>query len=59
MNRPRVPARLLARRSTWNDPTADGADIAYPRTPGVSAVPLGDGTWLTHDGGTVQRWTTP
>ncbi|MFV6029121.1 hypothetical protein [Streptomyces sp. NPDC056264] len=35
------------------------ADIAYPRTPGVSAVPLGDGTWLTHDGETVQRWTTP
>ncbi|MFD5372145.1 hypothetical protein [Streptomyces sp. NPDC127103] len=35
------------------------ADVAYPRTPGVSAVPLGDGTWLTHDEETVQRWTTP
>ncbi|MFD9243220.1 hypothetical protein ACFV0D_15055, partial [Streptomyces sp. NPDC059556] len=26
---------------------------------GLSAVPLGDGTWLTHDGETAQRWTTP
>ncbi|MFF8507392.1 hypothetical protein ACF064_04810 [Streptomyces sp. NPDC015492] len=35
------------------------AEIDYPQAPGVAAVPLGDGTWLTHDGETVQRWTTP
>ncbi|MGW1934351.1 hypothetical protein [Streptomyces sp. NPDC001919] len=34
------------------------AEIDYPQAPGVAAVPLGDGTWLTHDGETVQRWTT-
>ncbi|WP_329625340.1 hypothetical protein OG357_37395 [Streptomyces sp. NBC_01255] len=34
------------------------AAVAYPRTPGVAAIPLGDGTWLTHDEETVQRWTT-
>ncbi|MEU0405853.1 hypothetical protein ABZ318_37770 [Streptomyces sp. NPDC006197] len=33
------------------------AELDYPQTPGVAAVPLGDGTWLTHDGGTVRRWT--
>ncbi|MFD3992917.1 hypothetical protein [Streptomyces sp. NPDC058583] len=34
------------------------AELTYPQTPGVSAMPLGDGTWLTHDEDTVQRWTT-
>ncbi|MDX2562895.1 hypothetical protein PV371_25010 [Streptomyces sp. TX20-6-3] len=34
------------------------AELAYPQAPGVSAVPLGDGTWLTHDEDTVRRWTT-
>ncbi|MFF5768593.1 hypothetical protein ACFY8F_39495 [Streptomyces tanashiensis] len=34
------------------------AELDYPHTPGVSAVPLGDGTWLTHDGETVLRWAT-
>ncbi|MFF8513617.1 hypothetical protein ACF064_36910 [Streptomyces sp. NPDC015492] len=32
------------------------AELDYPETPRVSAVPLGDGTWLTHDGETVLRW---
>ncbi|MGW8766819.1 hypothetical protein ACWGN5_30450 [Streptomyces sp. NPDC055815] len=34
------------------------AALDYPQTPGVAAVPLGDGTWLTHDAETVQRWAT-
>ncbi|MFF9066502.1 hypothetical protein ACF09E_14225 [Streptomyces sp. NPDC014891] len=34
------------------------AELDYPQTPGVTAVPLGDGTWLTYDEETVQRWTT-
>ncbi|MDV5149477.1 hypothetical protein R1T08_36500 [Streptomyces sp. SBC-4] len=34
------------------------AELNYPQTLGVSAVPLGDGTWLTRDEETVQRWTT-
>ncbi|MFB7043075.1 MULTISPECIES: hypothetical protein [unclassified Streptomyces] len=34
------------------------AALDYPRAPGVSVLPLGDGTWLTHDGDTVLRWTT-
>ncbi|KJY48037.1 MULTISPECIES: hypothetical protein [Streptomyces] len=34
------------------------AELDYPQAPGVAAVPLGDGTWLTHDQETVQRWTT-
>ncbi|WP_405754094.1 hypothetical protein [Streptomyces sp. NBC_00073] len=34
------------------------AELDYPQAPGVTAVPLGDGTWLTHDQETVQRWTT-
>ncbi|MEU3744087.1 MULTISPECIES: hypothetical protein [Streptomyces] len=34
------------------------AEVGYPRTPGATAVPLGDGTWLTRDGETVERWTT-
>ncbi|MEU2236765.1 hypothetical protein [Streptomyces vietnamensis] len=32
------------------------AELDYPQPPGVTAVPLGDGTWLTHDEETVQRW---
>ncbi|MGW7286947.1 hypothetical protein ACWGH4_15815 [Streptomyces sp. NPDC054847] len=34
------------------------AELDYPQTPGVTAVPLGDGTWLVRDDETVQRWTT-
>ncbi|MFF5790350.1 hypothetical protein ACFY8P_35930 [Streptomyces sp. NPDC012693] len=34
------------------------AEIDYPEAPGVVAVPLGDGTWLTRDEETVRRWTT-
>ncbi|MCX4986821.1 hypothetical protein [Streptomyces sp. NBC_00572] len=34
------------------------AELDYPRPPGVTAVPLGDGTWLTYDEDTVRRWTT-
>ncbi|MFI1660473.1 hypothetical protein ACH4ZU_37030 [Streptomyces sp. NPDC020472] len=34
------------------------AELDYPETPGGSAVPLGDGTWLTHDEETVLRWAT-
>ncbi|MFD0119892.1 hypothetical protein [Streptomyces virginiae] len=34
------------------------AELDYPQVPGVAAVPLGDGTWLTHEQETVQRWTT-
>ncbi|MFF0560829.1 hypothetical protein [Streptomyces sp. NPDC004266] len=34
------------------------AELDYRETPGVSAVPLGDGTWLTHDGETVLRGAT-
>ncbi|MFE9884454.1 hypothetical protein [Streptomyces scopuliridis] len=34
------------------------AELDYPQAPGARAVPLGDGTWLTHDQETVQRWTT-
>ncbi|MGA5218261.1 hypothetical protein ACPCAE_19650 [Streptomyces cinereoruber] len=34
------------------------AVLDYPREPGVPAVPLGDGTWLTLDGEEVPRWTT-
>lgn len=34
------------------------AELDYPRTPGVTAVPLGDGTWLVREDETVQRWTT-
>ncbi|MEU7390054.1 hypothetical protein [Streptomyces tanashiensis] len=34
------------------------AELDYLHPPGVSAVPLGDGTWLTHDGETVLRWAT-
>ncbi|MGA5195618.1 hypothetical protein [Streptomyces exfoliatus] len=34
------------------------AELDYPQTPGVTAVPLGDGTWLTLDEETVRRWTT-
>ncbi|MEU4726815.1 hypothetical protein [Streptomyces sp. NPDC023588] len=33
-------------------------ELDYPHAPGVAAVPLGDGTWLTHDHETVLRWTT-
>ncbi|MFE2013596.1 hypothetical protein [Streptomyces sp. NPDC059491] len=32
------------------------AEVDYPETSGHSAVPLGDGTWLTADGETVLRW---
>ncbi|MFF5920943.1 hypothetical protein ACFY8C_21765 [Streptomyces flavochromogenes] len=34
------------------------AELAYPRPQGVTAVPLGDGTWLTRDGESVRRWAT-
>ncbi|MGW6739326.1 hypothetical protein ACWGDX_01055 [Streptomyces sp. NPDC055025] len=34
------------------------AELDYPQTPGVTAVPLGDGTWLIRNEETVQRWTT-
>ncbi|KQX50104.1 hypothetical protein ASE09_16915 [Streptomyces sp. Root66D1] len=34
------------------------AELNYPQTPGVCAVPIGDGTWLSADGETVMRWTT-
>jgi hypothetical protein len=34
------------------------AELDYPQTPGVTAVPLGDGTWLVRDDESVQRWTT-
>ncbi|MGW7465070.1 hypothetical protein ACWGJT_10245 [Streptomyces xantholiticus] len=34
------------------------AELDYPQTPGITAVPLGDGTWLIRDEETVQRWTT-
>lgn len=34
------------------------AALDYPQAPGVVAVPLGDGTWLTHDGETAYRWTS-
>ncbi|MFE6710965.1 hypothetical protein [Streptomyces sp. NPDC057695] len=33
------------------------AEVEYPEASGVSAVPLGDGTWLTVDGETVLRWS--
>ncbi|MFJ4862886.1 hypothetical protein [Streptomyces sp. NPDC088748] len=33
------------------------AELDYAQAPGVAAVPLGDGTWLTHDQETAQRWT--
>ncbi|GGV99221.1 hypothetical protein GCM10010230_24820 [Streptomyces narbonensis] len=32
------------------------AELDYPLTPGVSAIPIGDGTWLTAHGETVLRW---
>ncbi|MFE5591212.1 hypothetical protein [Streptomyces sp. NPDC056549] len=32
------------------------AELDYPHASGISAVPLGDGTWLTHRGETVLRW---
>ncbi|MFG2867371.1 hypothetical protein [Streptomyces sp. NPDC048338] len=35
------------------------AALDYPRPPGVAAVPLGDGTWLTVEEETVRRWTIP
>ncbi|MGA5068216.1 hypothetical protein ACPB9E_31315 [Streptomyces exfoliatus] len=34
------------------------AELDYSQTPGAAAVPLGDGTWLTHGEETVRRWTT-
>ncbi|WP_328945872.1 hypothetical protein OG259_34995 [Streptomyces sp. NBC_00250] len=34
------------------------AELDYPWPPGVTAVPLGDGTWLTRDDDTVRRWAT-
>lgn len=34
------------------------AEVDYPQSPGVSAVPIGDGTWLTADGETVLRWSS-
>ncbi|MFF3838768.1 hypothetical protein [Streptomyces sp. NPDC001930] len=34
------------------------AALDYPRPQGVTAVPLGDGTWLTRDGESLRRWTT-
>ncbi|MFF5922795.1 hypothetical protein ACFY8C_31425 [Streptomyces flavochromogenes] len=34
------------------------AEVDYPETSGVCAVPLGDGTWLTADGETVLRWSS-
>ncbi|WP_338491632.1 hypothetical protein [Streptomyces sp. SJL17-4] len=34
------------------------AALDYGRRPGVTVVPLGDGTWLTCDAEGVRRWTT-
>ncbi|KOU27908.1 hypothetical protein [Streptomyces sp. WM6368] len=33
------------------------AELDYAQAQGVAAVHLGDGTWLTHDQETAQRWT--
>ncbi|MEU2184294.1 hypothetical protein [Streptomyces thermolilacinus] len=30
--------------------------LRYPRAVGDAVVPLGDGTWLTHDSGRLHRW---
>ncbi|MFI8293709.1 hypothetical protein ACIGBL_31695 [Streptomyces sp. NPDC085614] len=35
------------------------AALDYPQPPGVAAVPLGDGTWLTVEEERVRRWTIP
>ncbi|WP_395366167.1 hypothetical protein ACHGLA_33800 [Streptomyces sp. YH02] len=34
------------------------AALDYGRRPGVTVVPLGDGTWPTCDAEGVRRWTT-
>ncbi|MBV1853020.1 hypothetical protein [Catellatospora tritici] len=40
------------------EPAADGSavEVAYPDRIPDNPIPLGDGTWLTHDGDLLRRW---